>query len=154
MFIYAAAVCRFIKEGSKDFPADNLLRLFIPDKPMTDILLQRSRSISTESSPTKELDMIYTQVLEHSLKNRNEDEEQLAAIFRHVVGAIVILFDPLSYIAISRLLNMDDRLIKLRLNHLRSVLEVLDEQEHSIRLLHPSFRGFSTKKDVAANSSG
>ena len=44
--------------------------------------------MTTKKSPTKELDMMYTQVLEHSLKILNENEEQLAAIFRQVVGAI------------------------------------------------------------------
>jgi len=87
--------------------------------------------------------MIYTQVLEHSLKNvRNEkDKEQLATIFRQVVGSIVILFDPLSPIAIARLLNMDSKVVKIRLNHLRSVLEAPDSRQ-PIRLLHPSFRDF------------
>jgi hypothetical protein len=37
---------------------------------------------------------------------------------------------------------MDDEIIKKRLNHLRSVLEVPERQEHYIRLLHPSFRDF------------
>jgi hypothetical protein len=37
---------------------------------------------------------------------------------------------------------MDDRIIKKRLNHLRSILEVPDRQEYPIRLLHPSFRDF------------
>jgi hypothetical protein len=144
LFIYAATICRFIEESIQDFPADNLLRLILPDEGLTSALPGDIRNINTFESPTKELDMMYTQVLEHSFKNvrHPKNKEQLAAIFRQVVGTIVILFDPLSLTAISRLLNMDDEIIKKRLERLRSVLEVPNRQEHAIRLLHPSFRDF------------
>jgi hypothetical protein len=61
---------------------------------------------------------MYTQILEHSLKNvhNNKDKQQLGTIFRKVVGAIVILFDPLSPIAIARLLDVDGRIIQKRLH--------------------------------------
>lgn len=143
LFIYAATVCRFIEEGIQNFSADSLLRLVLPDEGVANTSSQVSKNINTNKSPTKELDMVYTQVLEHSLKNcPEEDKEQLAAISRQVVGAIVILFDPLSAIAIIKLLDKEKWIIKKRLNHLRSVLEVPDSEEYPIRLLHPSFRDF------------
>ena len=142
LFIYAATVCRFIEEGIQDFSADNLLYLILPEESTTKTSLQRSGDIITYKSHTKKLDMMYTRVLEHSLKGRNEDKEQLAALSRQVVGAIVILFDPLSPIAIARLLNIDDKIIKKRLNHLCSVLEAPNRQEHPMRLLHLSFQDY------------
>jgi hypothetical protein len=143
LFIYAATVCRFIEKGIEDFPANDLLRLVLPDENIANTS-KMSRNITTYESPTKELDMIYTQVLEYSLKNvrHAKDKEQLATTFRLVVGSIVILFNPLSPFAIARLLNMDVEVVKKRLNHLRSVLEFSDTQEQPIRLLHPSFRDF------------
>jgi hypothetical protein len=144
LFIYAATVCRFIEQGIQDFLVDDLLRLVLPDENMANTLSEMSGNITTYESPTKELDMIYTQVLEHSLKNvrHEKDKEQLATMFRLVVGSIVILFNPLSPIAIARLLNIDNEVVKKRLNHLRSILEVPDSQEQPVRLLHPSFRDF------------
>jgi hypothetical protein len=47
-------------------------------------------------------------------------------MFKLVVGLIVILFNPLSPIAIARLLNIDNGVVKKRLNHLHSILEVLN----------------------------
>jgi hypothetical protein len=146
LFIYAVTVCRFIAKGIQDFPADSLLRLILPDESMTNISPQRSGNITTQESPTKELDEMYTQVLEHSLKSAQKDKEQLTAIFRQVVGAIVVLFDPLSLIAIARLLDMDNETIKKRFYRLRSILEVPARQERPIRLLHPSFRDFLLDK--------
>jgi hypothetical protein len=94
--------------------------------------------------PTKDLDTIYTQILEHSLRDiRNEeDKRQIAGIFRHAVGTIVILFTPLSTAAIASLLDLKEQLVRARVQNLRSVLEVPDDQEYPIRLLHPSFRDF------------
>jgi hypothetical protein len=142
LFIYAATVCRFIEEGIQNFPAGNLLCLVLPDENMANSS-SPARNINTNQSPTKELDIVYTQVLEHSLKNcPKEDKEQLAALSRQVLGTIVTLFDLLSLMAIARLLNMDDGVVKKRLNHLRSILDVPNSQDEHIRLLHPSFRDF------------
>jgi len=143
LFIYAATVCRFIEEGIKDFPADDLLRHILPNENIANTSSQMSRNITIHESPTMELDTLYIQVLEQSLKDvrHEKDKELLAGISRQVVGTIVILFDPLSPMAIARLLNMDGVVVKKRLNHLRSVLEAPDSQQ-PVRLLHPSFRDF------------
>ena len=57
---------------------------------------------------------MYAVILEQSLKNvcHGEDKQQLAMIFRQVVGAIVILFNPLSAIAVARLLHMDNVIVR------------------------------------------
>ncbi|KAI9780999.1 MAG: hypothetical protein M1839_006438 [Geoglossum umbratile] len=121
LFIYAATVCRFIENGMQDFPADNLLRLILPDESSTNPSTQRSRTVITYESPMKVLDTMYIQVLEYSFRNsRHEnDREQLTAICREILGAIIILSDPLSPIAVARLLNMDYEIVKKRLNNLR-----------------------------------
>lgn len=144
LFIYAATICRFIEEGSKYFPTDDLLRLVLPNESITNASLWKSRNVTTHESPTKELDMMYTQVLIHYLKGvpHEKDKELLTMILRQILGAIVTLHDPLSLIAIARLLNMSHKIIKKTINHLCSVLEVPNKQEHPIRLFHPSFRDF------------
>ena len=66
--------------------------------------------------------------------------------FRQIVGPIVILFDPLSAIALSRLLNVRHRITEVTLSPLYSVLRVPDSLNSSVRLLHPSFRDFLLDK--------
>jgi hypothetical protein len=144
LFIYAATVCRFIAEHSEQYPVDGLLRLVLPDNSITGSSIQAPYDVITNDSPTKELDMMYTVILEESVRNVHDgkDKPQLVMIFRQVVGAIVILFNPLSTIAIARLLDMQITTVKKRLDHLHSVLEVRDEQSYLIRILHPSFQDF------------
>jgi hypothetical protein len=144
LFIYAATVCRFIESGIYDFPADDLLRLVLPEENIANTSRQRSGNITTHKSPTEVLDMMYTHALEHSLRNarHEKDKEQLTGICRQVLSAIVILFDPLSPIALAKFLDIDDGIVRKRLNSLRSILDVPDKQEGSIHLLHPSFRDF------------
>src|SRR5436305_5481588 len=104
---------------------------------------------TTHESSTKALDDMYSQVLEYSFKDvkNPKDRQDLESIFRLVVGAIVILLNPLSAVSITKLLNEDGMIIQMRLRHLHSVLEVPDSQSDPIRLLHLSFRDFLLDKE-------
>ncbi|KAH0558822.1 hypothetical protein GP486_004538 [Trichoglossum hirsutum] len=146
LFIYAATVCRFVEESGEQWPPDDLLYLFLPDENMDS--LDRDTIMTPDESPTKELDRMYAQILEHSLRGVHnlKDRQSLASILRKVAGAVVVLFNPLSAIAIVRLLDMDKRRVQMRLNHLHSVLEVPEVQGQPLRLLHPSFRDFLLDK--------
>jgi NACHT domain len=140
LFIYAATVCRFIEDGGEQWPPDDLLRVVLPDYYEPD---SSSDMKPTQDSLTEELDIMYTHILKHSLRNVHNERTklQLAGIFRQVVGAILNLFDPLPAVAIARLLNLHDGIVQARLQNLRSVLIVPDD-EQPIRILHPSFRDF------------
>src|SRR5271156_1481417 len=145
LFIYASTVCRFLEQNGKQWPPEDLLHLVVPQNGTGhSSLWKSSETVMTHESPTKDLDMIYTQILEHSLRDiRNEeDKQQIAGIFRHAVGTIVILFTPLSTAAIASLLDLKEHFVRARVQNLRSVLEVPDGREYPIRLLHPSFRDF------------
>lgn len=136
------------------WPLTDLLHLILQEDNATDPSVQNFSDIATTAeSPTKELDTLYTQILEHSLKNvKNEkDKQQLARMFQQIVGALVILYSPLTTIAISRLLGIGKELIQKRLSLLRSVLDVPDNDEHPIHLLHPSFRDFLLKEQRCRN---
>ena len=146
LFIYAATVCRFIKTNDQWLPRDLLDVFLLPSEASnhSENLLRRIPS----TSPTAELDAIYTQILQHSIKGvrADEDKEQLSKDFKQVIGSIVVLFGPLSPAALGKLLECDQEAIYLRLRHLRSVLNVPDDQNAPIRLLHPSFRDFLLDK--------
>jgi hypothetical protein len=127
LFIYAATVCRFI---GKLYPVKRL-----------SLVLQRK---STSKLPTGDLDEMYTQVLESSIPGdyNEHDQKELAGLFTKIVGSIVILFDPLSATALANLLALSKEDIDETLDHLHSVLDVPDDKDSPIRLLHPSFRDF------------
>ncbi|KAF3140671.1 hypothetical protein TWF703_002877 [Orbilia oligospora] len=142
LFIYAATICRFIGTQSNQWPPQGLLEAFLP-RDQNESGSKLGRSIPS-ASPTKELDAIYSQILYHSLKGTQEDEDKktLAARFRQVVGPIVILSEPLSAAALAGLLGVNQDVIHWSLRHLHSVLNVPKDQDSDIRLLHPSFRDF------------
>jgi WD40 repeat protein len=141
LFIYAATICRFIK--SNDYwSAKDLLRMILPGEP--DSKAKKRQRRLPRRSPFSDLDDIYNQVLEHSLKQSSklEDREDIAREMGEVVSTIALVFEPLSVDALASLLDQDQTTVLQRLKHLRSVLIVPDDTSSSIHLLHPSFRDF------------
>jgi hypothetical protein len=70
------------------------------------------------------------------------EKEKLTTEFREVVGVIVLLANPLSVVALGRLLHIPADGISYGLDLLHSVLSVPTNQAHPVRLLHLSFRDF------------
>lgn len=141
LFIYAATVCRFIKANDQASPRQLLQDFVLGEKPS-------SLSDQTNKKITAELDGIYTQILEHSIKRIEvKHQEEFAAGLRQVIGSIAVLSEPLSPTALGHLLSFDLEMIYLKLRHLRSVLRVSDDNNIPIRLLHPSFRDFLLDKE-------
>jgi hypothetical protein len=145
-FIYAATVCRFIKSNDR-WPPQQLLEVFLPEEERSSSqdLMHHVPSIL----PFAELDAIYLQILKHSMKGVGEDKdkEKIAKDFKQVIGCIILLSEPLSFTALGNLLDLDQEIIHLRLHHLRSVLNVPEDHDSPIRLLHPSFRDFLLDKE-------
>ncbi|OCK81525.1 WD40 repeat-like protein [Lepidopterella palustris CBS 459.81] len=129
LFIWAATACRFIKDGER--VTAERISLILEDSPRG-------------KNPEKELDKIYSRILSNSVSGDydREEKDKLFKLFRAIVGAIVVLFDPLPAVMLSTLLNRSDLDVDQTLNDLHSVLEVPESQANPIRLLHPSFREF------------
>ena len=70
------------------------------------------------------------------------ERSDLRRLFNEVVGSIIVLFDPLSVIDLSELLDIQQEDIHDLLSDLHSVLNVPKDRERVVRLLHPSFRDF------------
>ena len=129
LFIYAATACRFIWTA-KYTP---------PEKSLALLLNNPSKSAHRTS-----LDEIYVQVLDKSLmdgSDKTEIEERIST-FQTIVGPIVVLFDSFSIDSLSRLLGVQSWIASAVLSDLRSVLDVPEHNDYSVRLLHPSFRDF------------
>jgi hypothetical protein len=141
LFIYAATVCRFVKSNDQWLP-DDLLGMFIPCDTAKKSRKRKRRTPTT--SPFSELDKIYTQILDYSLKRikNPQDQADIASEIREIISTLAVLFQPLSLVALGYILDMDHVTIRQRLNHLRSVLSVPDDESSPVRLLHSSFQDF------------
>ena len=129
LFIYAATACRFI--GDKDW---------IPTERLSEII----QGDSAGGGITAQLDEMYMQVLRCSLiKGRREgDVAKLCDRFKRIVGSIVVLFNELSVSELAKLLSLPVGKVNVSLGTLHSVLNIPDNLESPIRLLHPSFHDF------------
>ena len=129
-FIYAATVVKFIASKSR-----------IPSE-------QLQLAISIQQSTTHEgrgIDPLYTQVLEQAVDDvdaSDKDREKIYSRFKTVVGAVLLVFNPLSVKAFSDLLG--EFHISTTLYSLHSLLLVSEKTEDPIRAFHKSFPDFLT----------
>jgi WD40 repeat protein len=88
------------------------------------------------------LDEMYTKILEYSVNVncKEQDKPELSKRFRQIIGPIAILFDSLSADALTKLFDVPIWKMDATLGRLRSVLDVPNDPDFPIRLLHPSFR--------------
>ena len=82
------------------------------------------------------------------IKDCNEKEvDILVRRFRDTVGSIIVLFNSLSIVVLVRLSLALSETISIILDPLKSVLNVPEDRNVLIQLLHPSFRDFLVNKD-------
>lgn len=124
LFIFAATLCRFVNESCLGSP---------------DELLQSLLQVTDTGQPSK-LDMTYSPVLKQQVVNRPGRERcDIVESFRLIVGTIVTLASPLSRRALALLLNIPINKVTTRLSMLHSVLDVPENLDSPVRLLHLSF---------------
>jgi hypothetical protein len=131
LFIHAATACRYLSESP--YPEDRLSEM-----------LQVN---TTGHSSTKELDEMYMIILNRLItKGRDEDNRDMARLFKQIVGSIVILFDSLSTTALTKLLAVSSTKMRGTLNPLHSVLDIPEDENSPIKLFHLSFHDFLLNK--------
>ncbi|KAM0420376.1 hypothetical protein ACHAPT_011795 [Fusarium lateritium] len=127
LFIFATTVCRFLSDRRCGNPRQQLQK----------VLRYRTRSQESKMQAT------YLPPLEHQLRGLSSRERELVLEeFRTIVGTIVLLEEPLSASALSRLLDVSEDTVHVRLDMLHSVLNVPRSAHSPVRLLHLSFRDF------------
>ena len=130
LFIYASTVVKFIA--------------FRPRTPIR----QLERIISLPQNTAYEgragVDLLYTKILEQAAYDADtvEDDEEIYCDFRTVVGAVLLVYNPLSAKALSDLLRLPD--IHTTLYSLHSLFLIPDDPEDPIRTFHKSFPDFLT----------
>ncbi|KAK4652665.1 NACHT and WD40-domain containing NOD-like receptor 5 [Podospora pseudocomata] len=129
LFIFAATVCRFIRDPAWCDPGDQLAK----------ILEYQS---GTQESEIDKLDATYRPVLDRLLVGSEVSKRSLLDEFRMVVGPIVLLAEPLPICSLARLLDIQEKVVIRRLEPLHSVLSVPVSPTSPVRMFHLSFHDF------------
>ena len=135
LFIYASMVVKFV--GSRHH------------HPLKRLTLLVSLPQNTAHEGESGINSLYTEILRDAYcdmgpDNQNPDNQEVYRHFRSVVGAVVLAFNPLSMMSLSRLLrDFDTPLdISTALAPLHSLLLVPEVIEDPVRTFHKSFPDF------------
>jgi hypothetical protein len=126
LFIFAATMIRFIESGCHE-----------PNKRLQLLLSEAS---STMYEGRTGIDSLYSQILLYAFSDIHEPEE--FADIRHVLGAIVLAFNPLSRKDLSTILGTSMSFISTTLRNLHSVILVPADESEKICIFHKSFPDF------------
>jgi len=126
LFIYASTVVKFVTSKIRT-PMEQLDRII---------------SLPESTAHEGRIDLLYTQVLEQAVDDVDADDKEIQSRFKTVVGAVLLVFNPLSARALSDLLRVPS--ISTTIHSLHSLLLVPDNTEDPIHPLHKSFPDFIT----------
>ena len=132
LFIYASTVIKFVA-AKFDVPTERL-----------DLILG-SKKADHEGG----IDLLYAQILELAFRGVDcQQELELYSRFRVVVGAVLLVFHPLSRKALSDLIRNCGTTSRIftTLNSLHSLLDVPVSEDDPIRVFHKSFPDFLTDR--------
>jgi hypothetical protein len=128
LFIFAATVVKFVADT---------------DDPKSQLDLILRTTVRNGPSPYQQLDQLYQQVLEQALSPTAN--ETAVERFCTVMGAIALLRDTLTVLALGCLLQMEAEEVQMALLCVHSLIVVLGNED-VIQLVHPSFRDFMTQR--------
>ncbi|KAK1488981.1 pfs domain-containing protein [Colletotrichum tamarilloi] len=128
LFLFAAIACRFIRDELFGSPEEQLLKL---------VQTVQKGGVSDKLQET------YQPVLRQFRGERTSSERMiLLGRFKEVIGAIILLEQPLSVTSIASLLGLKPSQVGGILVPLRSVLDLPSEEGLEVKLFHSSFRDF------------
>jgi len=132
LFIYASTVVKFV--SSHYYPPDERLDLIV------------SLPQDTSHEGRSGIDLLYTKVLEQVPHAMGLHDHRSYFHFKSVVGAVVLIFHPLSINSLSDLLRNcgSPSRISSTLRTLHSLLLVPDSTDEPVQIFHKSFADFLT----------
>jgi hypothetical protein len=137
LFIFAATVVKYIELGGRRDAGEQL-----------DIILSTK---APDISPYGDLDVLYRRLVYNALAAEDGLDSGLQKYFELVIGTIVFLFDPLSLLALEKLLTVGRHTMKQVLSRLSSVIIMPKKDEEPIRVWHPSFPEFLKDDSRSSN---
>jgi len=131
-FIFASTVVKFV--SSHYHPPDERLALIV------------SLPLDTSHEAKLGIDPLYTQVLSQAFQDADFHDHDLYSHIKSVVGAVLLIFHPLSIKTLSDLLLNCGTPTRMTssLRTLHSLLLVPDNIDNPIRIFHKSFPDFLT----------
>ena len=131
-FIYASTVVKFV--SSPHYPPDERLGIIV------------SLPQDTSQEGRLGIDLLYTQVLGQAFHDVDSHDHKIYSHFKSVVGAVLLIFHPLSINTLSDLLRKcgtPSRILS-SLRTLHSVLLIPASTEDPVQIFHKSFPDFLT----------
>ena len=130
LFIYASTVVKFVASQHHEPPSQLTLLISLPQ--------------NTSHEGESGIDSLYTEILRQAYCTLAPDNQEVYHRFRHVVGAVLLVFNPLSMKSLSSLLPGFDTPSKIStaLNPLHSLLLVPEGTEDTVQIFHKSFPDF------------
>jgi len=126
LFIFASTLARFIESEHHE-----------PNERLQMVL---SKESGTKHEGYAGIDSLYSQILLHAFLD--VCEPKVFENVRHVMGAIILAFNPLSRRDLSMILGVSMALVSTTLRHLHSVILVPTDESKEIRVFHKSFPDF------------
>jgi len=138
-FIYASTGVKFVAS-----------RYHQPDKRLTLII---SLPQDTSHEGKLGIDNLYTKVLEQAFHDVDSHDHELYSHFKSVVGAVLLVFHPLSINTLSDFLRDcgTPSEISTSLRTLHSLLLIPDNTEDPVHIFHKSFPDFLTDPERCTN---
>ncbi|KAG8928311.1 hypothetical protein FRC02_007093, partial [Tulasnella sp. 418] len=136
LFVYAASSIAYIGDKTARIPKQRLTSL-LADKP------------PDGKSPFAQIDGLYRHILGASLPRAGSSG--MAQRLQSILGAIVVLIDPLPAHAIESLISLQAGTIRPMVDALHSVLSVPVEPDEPLRVFHQSFPDFMIDPNRCTN---
>ncbi|KAJ5716596.1 hypothetical protein N7493_008507 [Penicillium malachiteum] len=142
LFIYAATIYRFLKCKGGELPNDRLQAI---------LSSHSTNGMDIIDNEYSKLTGIYLPVLKHIISQKGPKElRSWMNDFRRILGAIALLFSPLSSVSLAGLIRLDQMKVQGRLSTLQSVVSVPKDSDANVQLLHLSFREFLVDRVASA----
>jgi hypothetical protein len=130
LFIYAATICRFLREQLTD-----------------EIRKRRVEKIiegSTQSqAPEHLIGEVYRKVLIFPVANLSDDEKEMAfSLYRRILGSIALVFEPVSIPSLCALVDRRESSLKRDLRYFASIIDIPQERTLPLAFFHESFRDY------------
>jgi hypothetical protein len=130
LFIYAATICRFLREQLTD-----------------EIRKRRVEKImegSTQSqAPEQLIGEIYRKVLTFPVVNLSDDEKEVTfCLYRRILGSIALVFEPVSLPSLCALVDREESSLRRDLRCFASIIDIPQERSLPLAFFHESFRDY------------
>ena len=133
LFVYAVATVKFLDSKTR-----------LPERRLDVIVNLPECTVpegKTQVKPRTTLDSLYMSVLQMAF---SEEDPDVDSKVQSIIGAVVLLINPLPPAGIAELMNLNPREVKLLLTSVQSLLILDEDPTQPVKSFHKSFPDFVT----------